>query len=186
MIDALLKLGLILCGFIGLLELFLRLTWNAKYFQSGIPLFTKTIDVKYPYSNTPSSLALEKEFEIGFSLFSNRLLFMQIETNKYAFRASHATRGGKPSHGVVIFDYKNHQITVKSFFHWSIFWFWSMILILIWGNGATPPELLLVIAVSALIIGFSAWLDYLKCAEIADVVVHLWSRKYVPKEDSLL
>lgn len=181
MIDDLLKLGLILCIITGLLEFVLRLTWNTWYFTNGIHLSTKTIKVNYHYSNIPSSLVLEKEFKLGWWLFTNPLLFMGIETDKYAFRTNNTIKAGSPriSHGVVIFDRENSQVTVKSFFDWSVFWFWPIPLIAWSLGGIHKVDILGAIIVFLLIIGTSAWLDYAKCAEIADVAVRLWSRKHI-------
>lgn len=102
----------------GYADLILGTTWTKFYFTSGVLVFRKQISIELRYSNVPTPSLFEKRLS---SCWMGSFAFKELGTNQYGFRQKLFSFTLNPvTHGRIIFDTENSQITVEGYLNWLV------------------------------------------------------------------
>ena len=166
-------------------ELVLVATWTKLYFTSGVLIFRKQVSIELRHSNTPTPALLEKRLS---SCWMGSFAFKELESNQYGFREKFFSFTWNPvTHGLIVFDTENNQITVKGYLNWQVF-STTIFLLVIFPllsliNGITRTEFFGYFIMCSIFCGLAFGLPYLmdryRLRVIAATAAELWSRKYV-------
>jgi hypothetical protein len=107
-----------------LVDQVLWITWDKKYFTTGLSILTLRVSTEHRHNNIPNKSRLEAHFR---SAWGNSLRFKELDSNIYGFRDDffwfRPLRYPPIMHGMLLFDYDNNQVVVKGLVNWSVFYF---------------------------------------------------------------
>jgi hypothetical protein len=168
-----------------LADLILAISWEKFYFTSGFLVFRQQVSIESRHSNTPSPSLLEKQLS---SCWMGSFAFKELESNQYGFRQRFFSFTWNPvTHGLIMFDAENNQVTVKGYLNWYVLSFTAFVLVIIpflWLiNGITRTEFLSLFITNVIGCGFIFGIPYLldrfRLKMITVTAAELWSRKHV-------
>jgi hypothetical protein len=171
--------------FSALADLLLAATWTKCYFTSGVLVFRQQVSIESRHSNTPSPSLLEKRLS---SCWMGAFAFKELESNQYGFRQRFFSFTWNPvTHGLILFDAENNQVTVKGYLNWFVLSLTASLLVImpfLWlMNGITRTEFLNLFITTVigcgLMFGILYIIDRSRLKMIATTTAELWSRKYM-------
>jgi hypothetical protein len=187
---------IIVIVFIGsaLTDLILELSWNKRYFTSGLPIFVRRIPVSRWHTNIPSQALLEKKFH---SDVIASIVFRQFNAYSYIFRERlfqfRWIRTPDLMHGWLMFDHFKGEVIVIGFINFSaiafcIIWLgFQLVGIIPIILGRQPiSSLWMPVFASTMFILFSILMYEIQAARfsiVADFAAESWARKYVRDGD---
>jgi hypothetical protein len=175
----------------GWADTILSATWAKSYFTSGLVVFSRYIPVELHHSNVPSSLLLNHKTN---SFWMGKLIFRELDVNQYGFRQKFfAFAPTMQTHGLLIFDFENNLVIVKSYAAWSVVASSIMFIIVLpflWLISEGPhtedafQQWGFAVLAYCFITGISLLIERYQLEKITRMVVELWSKKYVKSTES--
>jgi hypothetical protein len=116
---------LVFIALIGVAEFVANVSWWRIYFSFGIPLYKRTIQVRAPEMNIPTTDDIE-EYAISDNARHRPILVRQIAENSYGFRETFfpcipfSFTYMPVMHGYIHFDHQNNKIEIKGLVNWYI------------------------------------------------------------------
>ena len=168
----------------GIADLILGLTWTKVYFTSGILVYQQKISIESRYSNIPAPSLFEKRLS---SCWMGSFTFKELELNQYGFRQKLFSFTLNPvTHGLIIFDTENNQISVNGYLNWLVFSLTVLLLFvfpfLSFINDVARDEFINLLSYCfigwSLLFGIPLLVDRSRLRIICEIGVELWSRKY--------
>lgn len=168
----------------GYADLILGIAWTKFYFTSGVLVFRQKVPIELRYSNIPAPSLFEKRLS---SCWMGSFTFKELGLNQYGFRQKLFSFTLNPvTHGLIIFDTENNQITVEGYLNWLVLSLTILLLVvfpfLSFINGISYDEfinLLFTCVIGwSLLFGIPFLFDRSRLRIITETAVELWTRKY--------
>ena len=170
--------------FSGYADLIFGVSWRKFYFASGVLVFRQQVSIESRYSNIPAPYLFEKRLS---SCWMGSFAFKELGLNQYGFRQKLFSFTLNPvTHGLIIFDTENNQITVEGYLNWLVLSLTILLLVVF-------PSLSLINNISrdefinllfncvigwSLLFGIPFLFDRSRLKIITETAVELWTRKY--------
>jgi hypothetical protein len=159
------------------IELILSGMWNQWYFSKGIPLLILRLPVGSHHSNIPPAAQLQTLFR---DRWGSSLIFKQMDGNKYAFREEFSLfrlQWTPVMHGLLLFDFDNHQVVVRGFANWFPIFFLLLGIVAGIQSGDTTTNVVSLLAL-LLFFGLLYLIQLFRFTKAARFAAQAWSRQY--------